>query len=729
MASYNPYDNFRGRPPPPSFSLNRRSVTPSIHNAIDRREALCEYCTKVPLYLLSQGVTRLPEERWSLGSGRRIKASRCPLCKVVARLFHRFSQTGWTTDYMGTRVGTAALSEEPNVVLRYYWTGGPAGRPAFTIESLDMEFNIWICGIDDSTSTTPYNTPEIRYLKPSTTPEFDEARLKRWLAACAAAHAGMECLLPIQHSNATVPGAFPGLQTLRLLDVSRDSLVEVDLAVPSYAALSYVCGDATSIRLTTTNLPSLLQPGSLEYILPRLPYTIRDAIALVRRLGIRYLWVDALCLVQNDPDDVARGCEVMDRIYERSWLTIIAADGHNADAGLPGLREGTRPLIKLDKTPIVPGLSLGVFQPLDRLLKRSLYSTRAWTFQEQLFARRVIYFVNKQVYFRCRGHSFAERLTDQPPGQRDAVVERGASLMHTIAAMDNPLQSFETILKHYTERSLSQQADILRALAGTIRRVGEKARCRFFEGLPTCAFDAFLVFHPRAGVLRRRSGFPSYSWTGWKGSVGIDGLEYSIMWNLNRWLTDNTWIVWYKRSASHVVNPIWDPSANESFPVHDGSYAGYRKRRAFQPPKSLVSRQTIACSRTYPTEHLPYEIDGKGYPLLQFWTLSVHFTIAIKDVFRGTASIIGRDGQVVGETSMDGLEETTFFDTSGPLEFIVLSVPETTGHGEYAGRDIYFVMLLEWDGQVAERKGLGVVEQWAVGNGFGLAIWKEVLLG
>ncbi|KAB5547140.1 hypothetical protein GE09DRAFT_1130076 [Coniochaeta sp. 2T2.1] len=107
-----------------------------------------------------------------------------------------------------------------------------------------------------------------------------------------------------------------------------------------------------------------------------LPATIKDSMLLCRILGVRYLWVDALCFLQDDERDVTNGVNNMDQVYELSWLTIIAACGHNAAAGLPGVRSGNR-LRAEAAVEVKPGISLGLLMPFDKPLERSVYSIRA----------------------------------------------------------------------------------------------------------------------------------------------------------------------------------------------------------------------------------------------------------------------------------------------------------------------------------------------------------------
>jgi hypothetical protein len=210
-----------------------------------------------------------------------------------------------------------------------------------------------------------------RFLKPTLESEFEVGRLSEWISTCNLAHAEKCCV-----KTADFEQSFPGLDVVRFIDVEQASIVELR-AVPRYLALSYVWGEVANIRLTTGNRSSLLLPGGIRKAGPKIPRTVRDAIELVRRLDARYLWVDTLCLVQNDPADLARGVNVMDGIYERSWLTIIAADGHNANAGLPGIQEGSR--FGRIATRITDDISMGVYERLDDLLASSVYASRAWT--------------------------------------------------------------------------------------------------------------------------------------------------------------------------------------------------------------------------------------------------------------------------------------------------------------------------------------------------------------
>ena len=112
----------------------------------------------------------------------------------------------------------------------------------------------------------------------------------------------------------------------------------------TYIALSYVWGQVDCLKLLMHNQEELAKPGGLRNHRHEIPWTIIDAIHLTKDMGFRYLWVDALCLLQDNELDMLQGIHHMDIIYRGAVLTIIAATGSDANTGLPGVRDGSRRL-------------------------------------------------------------------------------------------------------------------------------------------------------------------------------------------------------------------------------------------------------------------------------------------------------------------------------------------------------------------------------------------------
>jgi hypothetical protein len=96
--------------------------------------------------------------------------------------------------------------------------------------------------------------------------------------------------------------------------------------------LSYLWGRVETLLLLVANKTQLMRPRMLETLRSAIPRTIRDALDLVKLIGEKYLWVDCLCLVQDDPEDMKNGIANMDSVYEGSIVCIVTAAGYDGDA-------------------------------------------------------------------------------------------------------------------------------------------------------------------------------------------------------------------------------------------------------------------------------------------------------------------------------------------------------------------------------------------------------------
>lgn len=297
-----------------------------------------------------------------------------------------------------------------------------------------------------------------------------------------------------------------------------------------YVALSYVWG------------ATVQQAAPDSKILPlHLPRTVEDAMAVVRELGLRYLWVDRYCLDQMNKAEFQTQLNLMADIYRHALMTIIGAAGSNADYGLPGV--GSRPRIKQ------PSIRLGDYtlwssmsDPRD-VVKKSKWMTRAWTHQEGVFSWNWIAFTDEQVFFQRSNKELAN-------------MERGwktSSEMFPYGGLGADancplLQMFDNIwanegavhmlLAQYTARSLTYQMDALNGALGLLKRCGNGPYpMNHYFGIPVLGP---LVSHRKAmgrdlsrtwtlteallaglcwtsnGSGQRRPGFPSWSWTGWQ---------------------------------------------------------------------------------------------------------------------------------------------------------------------------------------------------------------------
>jgi Heterokaryon incompatibility protein (HET) len=159
--------------------------------------------------------------------------------------------------------------------------------------------------------------------------ERDHADLdlcRKWLDVCDDYHTGSlgQCV-----GTKTSRGFLQ--DSLRLIDVNKRIIIKGATDETQYVALSYVWGEDKMKREMPRSLKTAVQINEcgVETIeLPEgLPRTIRDAIEVTRAIGYRYLWVDSLCIVQDDQQDRHSQINMMDEIYSNATLTIAAGSG------------------------------------------------------------------------------------------------------------------------------------------------------------------------------------------------------------------------------------------------------------------------------------------------------------------------------------------------------------------------------------------------------------------
>jgi hypothetical protein len=175
---------------------------------------------------------------------------------------------------------------------------------------------------------------------------------------------------------------------LRLIDIRRRCVVNAPREC-RYLALSYVWGNAKQLILEQKTYVRLTNDGGLADDCADVSQSIKDAMLLCETLQEPYLWVDALCIKQDDDVDRSRQIANMDAVYGGATFTIVAAAGKpgvGASAGIPGIRPGTRSLMQTTET--VKGLSMITAQrPFLASVATSEWNKRGWTFKKS-FSRR-----------------------------------------------------------------------------------------------------------------------------------------------------------------------------------------------------------------------------------------------------------------------------------------------------------------------------------------------------
>jgi hypothetical protein len=226
----------------------------------------------------------------------------------------------------------------------------------------------------DDDSITPY----LQATKVATS-EVDRSLLGSWFTACKDSH-GPRCKRSItsgeENSQGYTKKGFYYLPKFRVIDVQERCLVKPPLGC-EYVTLSYVWGRSQQFTTTQAIVEQLEQTHGLDEVRGKIPRTIQDAIELTVTLQQRYLWVDALCIVQDDEEEKLELIGHMDEIYGNSVLTIVNATG-DSHSGIAGFKPDSRKFEQYIEE-IKPGMRLMLSRPLEDHLKHTVYRTRAWT--------------------------------------------------------------------------------------------------------------------------------------------------------------------------------------------------------------------------------------------------------------------------------------------------------------------------------------------------------------
>lgn len=161
------------------------------------------------------------------------------------------------------------------------------------------------------------------------------------------------------------------------------------------------------MRAISDNIMSLEAPGRLNF--QDVPATIKDAMTACTKLGKRYLWVDRLRILQDDPGDVIN---VMDKMYGRSAFTVVACANDNTLEPIPGISGNQLLPFELR----VPGWRfLKASQIRNNNPSRCKWGARGWAYQEENLSKRLLYFCKRKAYVKEPSHpyiTFLERIND-----------------------------------------------------------------------------------------------------------------------------------------------------------------------------------------------------------------------------------------------------------------------------------------------------------------------------
>jgi hypothetical protein len=233
------------------------------------------------------------------------------------------------------------------------------------------------------------------------------ALLRSWLELCDTTHA-------CNQQDARSQGASP----TRLIYVGHANPEVLRLYRPKkkecvkYTALSHRWGNhpptEDNPRFCTTD--SNVRARQNRFSLAELPKTFRDAVRVTRELGIEYLWIDSLCVIQWNKKDWKREAGRMEDVFASAYCTIAATSAVDSKAGFLARSKSTEYMRVQDTT----GHQVCVCTHMDDFendVEQAGLNKRAWVMQERVLAKRTIHFSANQTYWECGGGVHCENLT------------------------------------------------------------------------------------------------------------------------------------------------------------------------------------------------------------------------------------------------------------------------------------------------------------------------------
>ncbi|KAK2612607.1 hypothetical protein QQS21_001379 [Conoideocrella luteorostrata] len=329
----------------------------------------------------------------------------------------------------------------------------------------------------------------------------------------------------------------------RILDVGSVDDPTVRLVLSSsldmdtqYAALSHRWGADKSFVLNSANITVFQQALPISEI----SATIRNSIVVTRAIGLRYLWADSMCIVQDDPSDWARESASMAKVYGLSTCTIAAANSGCGDTGFFATRNQYRVRPCLVPSPFKTGSKYSFYirsQYLNRIhdreVKNSPWYNRGWVFQERVLSPRLLIFSGTQILWACEQQQAAETWPRGKTSENfidrfesfEVEKDRFYKLLDSSSGVSIDHCTWWPFLQDYmTSAQLTFQSDRLVAIQGIatlIQNLTDTTYCGGFwlnDDLP-CS----LLWKAGPDVLLRPKEFraPSWSWAAVDGTVEL----------------------------------------------------------------------------------------------------------------------------------------------------------------------------------------------------------------
>ncbi|KAF4471936.1 hypothetical protein FALBO_1154 [Fusarium albosuccineum] len=296
--------------------------------------------------------------------------------------------------------------------------------------------------------------------------------MRECLDACLQHHDGCQETGQVMLTRVIEAGA-PGDDRVRLIE-SKNACSN------RYVALSYCWGKDAVFTTIKSNFQQVMS-GIPVSILPK---TLQDAIYVTRQLEVPYLWIDAICIIQDDLADWEKESATMGNVYKEALFTLAAASSSSSNQGFlderPKSTDFSTEWINEDGIPTI------LKARLDPTTSQTIWTSskfplnnRGWTLQEQVLSSRIVIFGDVEIQWRCpSSHRCECRGIDSWTKHWSRV-----SLDTNSSLEDTHIFWHDLVSKQYSVRQLTKGSDKLPAVSGIASTIKQRTQSDYIAGL------------------------------------------------------------------------------------------------------------------------------------------------------------------------------------------------------------------------------------------------------
>ncbi|EHY52093.1 hypothetical protein HRR83_003341 [Exophiala dermatitidis] len=461
-----------------------------------------------------------------------VRAGKCHLCLTVFMSIdpdaYKTFRRGSTLDSVGFAWISPIARDQARLKFRYLKPVTPDRATPTTTSSkgslggLDVESDLVVELIlmHPKYAVEPgVRTIDPRSVSTASKESFDLA--KQWIQDCTFNH--MKCSVadtgsswkPTHLLDVTVrgPKGAPGVKLVDGMFVDPWS---------DYVTLSHCWGRCKTVQLHKGTLAALRQGVAVA----SLPKTYAEAAVVAERLGFRYLWIDALCIMHDNEQAVLKEIGQMHRVYFEAVLNISATSSKEDTGGLIYARN-----VAALQPCVVEANGLGIDDGMYKILRSTLWhdlidssplDKRAWAFQERCLAKRTLHFTRNELVWECQQMCCSEVFpkglpaTMRPPSNRESVEFFSKRIHHQRHG------NWHQLVKMYSTKRLTFSSDKLLAMVGLVKQYMARNRLRdqdYMVGLWKPQLPHALLWRVEQGRRPTKYRAPTWTWTSIDGEV------------------------------------------------------------------------------------------------------------------------------------------------------------------------------------------------------------------